>query len=332
MDRSQSLLQLAAKFSDHLCTDPRDKIYALLGITDPFLGPNPLVDYAKSKLEVFFDMLLPTLATTTFSENMTFSNQDDYSRYSMSSDSFIKLQRGASTILNGLSISSSGLDPDFLAGSVRIPIHSLASLRRVVVSRFERLSILARKDDFVPSDGNTSIEPSDLVLSLGPLYSIVVRVEPSNKQYKIIGFLDESEDYECFARTAFSRRAAYGRFETELCEVLDRTIDGDIRCIYVHLSRAAMLPKIEEYLDREQGLLLLGRPAVTNHRWSRICTCRSSNLDTTKEAHDYHPVLGRLAQRIRERQKPQSRALEPFNQPIPAIDLRYIGSTRRIIP
>lgn len=40
MDQSQSLLQSSATLADHLCTDPRDKIYALLGITNPGFDPN----------------------------------------------------------------------------------------------------------------------------------------------------------------------------------------------------------------------------------------------------------------------------------------------------
>lgn len=76
---------------------------------------------------------------------------------------------------------------------MRIPMHNLQRLwSREVNAGGGFLEIY--EDAFRPSDGATPIELRDLVLGLGPYHNVVVQVEWSSKQYKIIGFIDQSQN------------------------------------------------------------------------------------------------------------------------------------------
>lgn len=324
-DHSQSLLQLAATFADYLCTDSRDKIYALLGVTYPGSDPNPPVDYANSRLEDFFDMLIPALASTVSSEIPNVTHYDYLTMYSP--DRLIDVFRDASAVLKGLFISSSDLDSDFLAGSVRIPMHNLQRLwSREVDAGGDFLEI--HEDAFRPSDGITSIELHDPALGLGPYQNVFVRVEWSSKQYKIISSIDQSQNkgwLHCKWLSVTSIRHP-GHFESELCEILDCTVGGETRCICARISRAAILSKIVEHAGLKSRLSM---PATTTYGSSRVCTCRPADPDIMMETPDYHPILGRLAERIREHQKSQRSAAGPsIAEPILDIEFRYIGCTR----
>lgn len=204
----------------------------------------------------------------------------------------------ATRILGNLSISSSDPMSEFFQGSVRVPVHSLRHPLDFVQSQSggnDNYFLGGERTLFIPKDENASLQNGDLDFRLSHVHSIVVRIDPSNGQYELVGVLDRG-DY-------FLGAMRYGggiHHLTELCEVVERTRDGRIGTIYAHVNRAYFLLEVlEAVLGTQQGHLLKNSLPSILHT-SRLCTCETLHPRTAAETFNGESVLDLLNNRIRE--------------------------------
>lgn len=275
-NQSQSLITMAANFAEYLCTDPRDKIYALHGIASQNSGPCPPVDYEKSTSEVYLDMLVSALSTI----------QPIYTKFMYRGQKGLsEFLEDASAVLNSLLCSTSGIELGFRQGSVRVPVHSLQRALELNQSHYRSSSLYDVDRLFISEDRDTSLETGDLEFCLSDTYNIIVRINRLNEQYEIIGLVDKNLNPES--------AVAHVPFETELCRIPDRTIDAKIATVYVHINSAVFLSKL---MSLGGWLVCKKFAAIESLMWnsrgyksnleSRLCTCETSSLDAAAPDHD----------------------------------------------
>lgn len=256
------LLQLAANFVDHSSTDPRDKIYSLLGIVEQKADHMLPVDYKKSVIDVFFDTMYFTMETM-LPRNVP--NDEDFEI------TYTQFRQDALCVLKGLRISSRAWESclhDLAHDSRRLRYYDLDHaagpliLTKVLFGKCSTLS---------PTSPDIVLRTEERILLVNSTLQRVDQRELSKQCWRNAGLLERNTfcDGDYTVDNGDSQE-----FGFQICKYAEISPDGTIDKIYVHLNKARILLDILGDLKCvSSSSKLIGNVRVSAASGLPLCRC-----------------------------------------------------------